>query len=289
MDTLKDATMTIGEKLEEARKRKGVSIREAAEATKIRSDFLLSLEANRFDIPLPEIYVRGFLKNYAHFLRIDADRVMTDFDAMRLGQNSLHIRHLPTHGEGEETKRESLGRMQLPGKEESTSGVPNRGVTEEPREPAEEERGIRESSPRLPGTDPELRALYLKLGLFGAGALVLLLLIGLLVRQIRTDDPPPPAPTPSTVVQPAEPVPATPATTAGTLSLTASESVSVMINRADDNSRIFSGTLAAGETRSFDTTGPVVLRFTNGEALQVERNGSRFRIGITGAGARRID
>ena len=31
---------SIGERLEEARKRKGISLREAAEATKIRSDFL---------------------------------------------------------------------------------------------------------------------------------------------------------------------------------------------------------------------------------------------------------
>ena len=33
---------TIGEKLEEARKRKGVSVREAAETTKIRGDYLLT-------------------------------------------------------------------------------------------------------------------------------------------------------------------------------------------------------------------------------------------------------
>jgi cytoskeleton protein RodZ len=53
---------TIGERLEEARKRKGISIREAAEATKIRGDYLHKYENNQFDIKLPEIYVRGFLR-----------------------------------------------------------------------------------------------------------------------------------------------------------------------------------------------------------------------------------
>ena len=41
---------TIGERLEEARKRKGISIREAAENTKIRGDYLQKFEANTFDI-----------------------------------------------------------------------------------------------------------------------------------------------------------------------------------------------------------------------------------------------
>ena len=56
---------SIGERLEEARKKKGISIREAAEATKIRGDYLQQFENNRFDINLTEIYVRGFLRAYA--------------------------------------------------------------------------------------------------------------------------------------------------------------------------------------------------------------------------------
>jgi len=56
---------TIGERLEEARKRKGISIREAAEATKIRSDYLHKFESNQFDLNLAEIYTRGFLRSYA--------------------------------------------------------------------------------------------------------------------------------------------------------------------------------------------------------------------------------
>ena len=60
---------SIGERLEEARKRKGISLREAAEATKIRSDFLGYIEQNKMDFSLPEIYKRGFLKNYARYLK----------------------------------------------------------------------------------------------------------------------------------------------------------------------------------------------------------------------------
>ena len=64
---------SIGERLEEARKKKGISIREAAEATKIRGDYLQQFENNRFDINLTEIYVRGFLRAYALYLKLPAD------------------------------------------------------------------------------------------------------------------------------------------------------------------------------------------------------------------------
>ena len=61
---------TIGERLEEARKRKGISIREAAETTKIRGDYLQKFEANSFAIDLPPLYIRGFVRTYARFLEL---------------------------------------------------------------------------------------------------------------------------------------------------------------------------------------------------------------------------
>lgn len=77
---------TIGERLEEARKRKGISIREAAEATKIRGDYLHKFESNQFDIKLPEIYVRGFLRIYSNFLKLPADKIVNDYLSLGLGE-----------------------------------------------------------------------------------------------------------------------------------------------------------------------------------------------------------
>ena len=77
---------TIGERLEEARKRKGISIREAAEATRIRGDYLHKFESNQFDITLPDIYVRGFLRTYAGYLKLPVDKISADYNALGLGQ-----------------------------------------------------------------------------------------------------------------------------------------------------------------------------------------------------------
>ena len=72
--------MAIGQKLEDARNRKGISIREASESTKIRGDFLTSFESGNFDINLPEVYLRGFIRVYARFLGIDPDSAVSDLN-----------------------------------------------------------------------------------------------------------------------------------------------------------------------------------------------------------------
>ncbi len=77
---------TIGERLEEARKRKGISIREASEATKIRGEYLHKFESNQFEIKLPDIYLRGFIRLYANYLKLPGDKIVNDYLALGLGE-----------------------------------------------------------------------------------------------------------------------------------------------------------------------------------------------------------
>ena len=72
--------MPVGQKLEEARKRKGVSVREVSESTKIRGDYLSAIETGNYDIKLPEVYLRGFVRLYAKFLGLDQDALVADLD-----------------------------------------------------------------------------------------------------------------------------------------------------------------------------------------------------------------
>ena len=79
--------MAIGQKLEEARNRKGISIREASESTKIRGDYLSAFESGQFDASLPEVYLRGFIRLYSRFLGLDQDAMLADLD-IELGNSS---------------------------------------------------------------------------------------------------------------------------------------------------------------------------------------------------------
>ena len=146
---------TIGERLEEARKRKGISIREAAEHTKIRGDYLQKFEANAFDLALPPLYIRGFVRAYARYLELDADRFLQDYDAT-LASAGKAVRR--------ET-REVYGRVDFGEAGETTSGG-NGGKMDQ--------------------------AVMMKFGLFGGGVLVIIIIVALLfnVFTSRSSDKP---------------------------------------------------------------------------------------------------
>lgn len=114
---------TIGEKLEEARKQKGITIREAAEVTKIRGEFLAHFENNHFDLNLPEIYSRGFVKLYAKFLGLDPEQIGVEYNAHRLGGLRVSSRR-DQHLGG---SRESLGLIEVDDSE--SSPTPNTSKT----------------------------------------------------------------------------------------------------------------------------------------------------------------
>ncbi|MBN1331567.1 helix-turn-helix domain-containing protein [Candidatus Dojkabacteria bacterium] len=65
---------TIGELLKEKRAKKGLSLRQISEITKIRVEYLQALEDGRYSAFPSEVYLKGFLKNYAKFLGIDKER-----------------------------------------------------------------------------------------------------------------------------------------------------------------------------------------------------------------------
>ncbi len=71
----------------------------AAEETRIRSDFLMRMESDEFDFLAPT-YVRGFLKTYARYLRVDPTPLLEEFDS-RFGarrMESQQILALELHG-----------------------------------------------------------------------------------------------------------------------------------------------------------------------------------------------
>lgn len=95
----------IGDRLTEARKRLGLDLRQASEATKIRTDYLIAMEDGSFDFSLPEVYKKGFLKIYARYLKLDADKLAADFVA-QFSTSGLTARS---------SEQENLGRVDAPG------------------------------------------------------------------------------------------------------------------------------------------------------------------------------
>lgn len=67
---------SIGEVLREKRKDKNLDIRQVAEVTRIRAEYLTALENNDYSSFPSEVYIKGFLKNYAKFLGINQEKAL---------------------------------------------------------------------------------------------------------------------------------------------------------------------------------------------------------------------
>jgi cytoskeletal protein RodZ len=68
-----------GEKLQQARLEKGLSLEDVARATKIKTEFLSHLEDGEYQkLPSPS-YASGFVRNYARFLRLPDEEILALF------------------------------------------------------------------------------------------------------------------------------------------------------------------------------------------------------------------
>ncbi len=72
----------LGQLLSETRERKGATIADAQQATKIRQSFLQALENENYGVLPPPFYIRGFIKTYALFLGLDPRETVQIFDQM---------------------------------------------------------------------------------------------------------------------------------------------------------------------------------------------------------------
>lgn len=72
---------SVGEVLQAARERKGVDLHRAERDTKIRAKHLAALENGDYDELPGAVYARGFLRNYATYLGLDADELLEDWRA----------------------------------------------------------------------------------------------------------------------------------------------------------------------------------------------------------------
>lgn len=70
---------TVGQILKETREVKLYTLEEVEKAIKIRKELLVALESDNYKRLPPPTFVRGFIKNYATFLGLDANKLLAVF------------------------------------------------------------------------------------------------------------------------------------------------------------------------------------------------------------------
>ena len=70
---------SIGTKLQETRERLGISLEEVERGTRIRTHHLKAIERGEFEVLPSAVQARGFLRNYAEFLGLEANSLLLDY------------------------------------------------------------------------------------------------------------------------------------------------------------------------------------------------------------------
>ncbi len=70
----------VGNILRAAREESGLSLKDIEKETSIRAQYIEAIEKGERDILPSEVYVKGFIRNYATFLKLDADALVRQYN-----------------------------------------------------------------------------------------------------------------------------------------------------------------------------------------------------------------
>src|SRR5258708_6249369 len=77
---------TLGSELRAAREARDLTLDQAEQQTRIRSKYLEALEEGKYAVLPSAVQARGFLRNYARFLNLEADHIVGRYDALQGGR-----------------------------------------------------------------------------------------------------------------------------------------------------------------------------------------------------------
>ncbi|MDR2720847.1 MAG: helix-turn-helix domain-containing protein [Puniceicoccales bacterium] len=232
----------FGEQFAVTRAALGLSIGEAASKTKIRAEYLELIENGDLNLELPVVYIRGFVRNYAKFLRLDVEAVM---------------RECPVRGV---CTMDSLQHASE--------------LIESAKQEGEEFCDVRDCQPVKTGKN-RIENMFLKLRekcsktfgrkliiLAGVGVAFLLLLIVIFVTRERWHSFDPRGITPVA----AEMIPSK------SITLSATGSVKIVVRDRETLEKVYAGNLLSGTAKTISYYRPVQVFYDRGEHLLIQQD-----------------
>ena len=249
---------TIGEKLQQARQRLGLSLDEISDKLNIRKDILLKFEANEFDVRLPGIYARGFFRCYVKFLKLDENAFLEEYTSI-VGEDDRDSMNV------------TLGHLQIENLEEK---IKDDG-------PQITDLESKENSAKF--VKPKFQFVYFKwlisLGIFLFVSLIVSLCLPREKKVATLEE-----------KQAADMIFETNSSpTYEEITLVALDNVQVFVRQEKDKRRLFSGTLEKDARQVIAKEDVLQISFTEGNNLLIERSdGSSIRPQKAGRGWIRI-
>lgn len=86
----------IGQTLKEAREKKGLTLDDLQQTTKIQKRYLIAIEAENFDALPGDFYVRAFIQQYAKVVDLDGDELLAQLEEKTGVKNEMPVAHEAT-------------------------------------------------------------------------------------------------------------------------------------------------------------------------------------------------
>ncbi|MFI3290407.1 MAG: helix-turn-helix domain-containing protein [Opitutales bacterium] len=251
----------IGEKLEQARNARGLTLKDAVMYTKIKQEFLVSMEKNDFSFNLPDVYRRGFLRLYADYLKLNADEIMQEYKLMQgdVRNSSAGILNKIAQNDTMLSNEALNNTVEADVVDTSERFDPNTDYFESPPSPLE----------------GDAKMNYIKIALIGSSVFLGILIIFFLFRSIlsNSDDN-------TDLIDNSVIVNSTAANFTLTLQTKVNQDTHVILYYdGQKNNPIYTGPLNAGEIKDFEIAGTgVILEGSDIEKLLIFKNSEAAKI-----------
>ncbi len=222
----------LGSKLKAAREAMQLSLKDVADATRLKATVLEKMENGSFDFKLQDIYKRGFLRIYAAFLKLNVDDVMREYNTAMAMMPEEPRKKIPAFVQAEE---------------------PVQATTFD--EPSSEEQE----------SDIDITSKYIKLGGAFVLAILAIIVVVMIVSSLTKSDSTPEQSVSSEAVSQVEVKPVV-------LAITAEADTYITVTKkANHNDVLFTGTVKASETKEFSLDEALFVRATDASKIKMTR------------------
>lgn len=227
---------TVGEILRSEREKKGLSVKDIEIGTSIRTLYIKAIEENDYKVVPGEVYLKGFIRNYANYLGLDAQSIMEVYKQSQEPQ-------MPA---------EKTPEVQKKPQEQAPKAA-------EPRE---------QSGSKSKGVGLIATVLFV---IIAAGGAFWWFAGGQAPSPVKETKPAPTAPKAPT--QPAQPEKAAPLPQTKPVMITAKFTANCWTLVMADGKEIYQGTVKAGDTLSWEAEKNITVKLGNAGAAELTYNG----------------
>lgn len=271
----------VGDKLRAEREKQNLTVKDIEKGTSIRALYIECIEKGDYEQLPGEVYTKGFIRNYANYLKLNATELMREFVTERHPEKAAAAPAASQKEQASKVRETAAAAAQPAAAEEKkasaeTKAAPSpaaapRKAPQRPAAPARQEHKARKAAPaQRPFSAPSSGS---NRGKFIILAVVLVVVVGVAAYLLGSSSSETPAPAPQQAQQQQA---AEPQKTYDGVEVTGKFSDDCWIEVKADGKVVYEGTLKKGDSMDWKGQENVTVRAGNAGAVEFTVNGKEL-------------